>query len=297
MSGPAGDEDVAAYVDALGLPGVIDVHVHFMPHNVMAKVWKYFDDAGPLTGREWPIRYRDGERDRLGRLRSMNVRHFTSLVYPHKPAMAQWLNDWAADFASEHDDVLQTFTFYPEEGAARYVTDAIQRGGQVAKLHVQVGDFDMRDPLLDDVWSVLVEAGTPVVAHVGSGPVPGRFTGVDGSAATLVRHPDLQLIVAHFGRPELHGFLDLADRFESVRFDTAMAFVDFVTTDRVPSERVLDRIRGMGESGRVLFGSDYPNIPHSYAHAIESLDRLGFGDDFMREVLWHAPARLLGLRD
>ena len=58
---PERDEDVAGFVSALGIPGIIDVHVHFMPHNVLAKVWKYFDDAGPLTGREWPIRYRDGE--------------------------------------------------------------------------------------------------------------------------------------------------------------------------------------------------------------------------------------------
>lgn len=292
---PERDEDVAGFVSALGIPGIIDVHVHFMPHNVLAKVWKYFDDAGPLTGREWPIRYRDGEDVRLARLRSMGVQHFTSLVYPHKPAMAEWLNGWAAEFAAEHDDVLQTFTFYPEEGAARYVTDAIQRGGRVAKLHVQVGDFDMRDPLLDDVWSVLDDAGIPIVAHVASGPVPGRFTGVEGSAATLAKHPELQLVIAHFGRPEMHDFLDLAERYEHVRFDTAMAFVDFVLAGKPPSERALARVQAMGQAGRVLFGSDYPNIPESYAHAVESVARLGFGDDFLREVLWHAPARLLGV--
>ncbi len=34
---------------ALGLPGVIDVHTHFMPKSVVDKVWRYFDSAGPLS--------------------------------------------------------------------------------------------------------------------------------------------------------------------------------------------------------------------------------------------------------
>ena len=42
------DESVRDLWQSLGLPGLIDVHTHFMPKNVMDKVWKYFDDAGPL---------------------------------------------------------------------------------------------------------------------------------------------------------------------------------------------------------------------------------------------------------
>lgn len=34
----------------LGLPELIDVHTHFMPRNVMDKVWAYFDSAGPMLG-------------------------------------------------------------------------------------------------------------------------------------------------------------------------------------------------------------------------------------------------------
>jgi uncharacterized protein len=29
--------------EPLGLPGIIDVHTHFMPKSVMDKVWQYFD--------------------------------------------------------------------------------------------------------------------------------------------------------------------------------------------------------------------------------------------------------------
>jgi uncharacterized protein len=78
------DQDEAAGVrriwSTLGLPGVIDVHTHFMPKPVMDKVWNYFDSAGPLVGRPWPISYRDGESQRVQTLRQFGVRGFTALV-------------------------------------------------------------------------------------------------------------------------------------------------------------------------------------------------------------------------
>ncbi|MGA8546755.1 MAG: amidohydrolase family protein, partial [Mycobacterium sp.] len=172
------DEDEAAEVrqfwSGLGLPGVIDVHTHFMPKSVMDKVWHYFDSAGPLVGREWPIIYRAAESQRVEMLRQFGVRGFTALVYPHKPQMAAWLNQWAAQFARSTPDCLATATFYPEPDAADYVKAAIGDGIQVFKAHVQVGRYSPNDPLLDHVWGVIEDAGTPVVIHCGSGPVAGE---------------------------------------------------------------------------------------------------------------------------
>ena len=39
------DRDVPAWWTALGLPGLIDIHTHFLPDAVMNAVWAYFDDA------------------------------------------------------------------------------------------------------------------------------------------------------------------------------------------------------------------------------------------------------------
>ena len=54
----ADGEAVRAFWQGLGLPGLFDVHVHFLPENVQRKVYAQFDDAGPKIGRPWPIRYR-----------------------------------------------------------------------------------------------------------------------------------------------------------------------------------------------------------------------------------------------
>ena len=45
--------------------------------------------------------------------------------------------------------------------------------------------------------------------------------------------------------------------------------------------------------GKVVFGADFPHIPHDYAHQIEVLVRLGLGDDWLRSIVWDNPRRLL----
>ncbi|MDN6176343.1 MAG: amidohydrolase, partial [Brevibacterium sp.] len=36
---PRTDADIPAYLDALGIPGLADIHIHFLPQNVLDKVW------------------------------------------------------------------------------------------------------------------------------------------------------------------------------------------------------------------------------------------------------------------
>lgn len=287
------DAEVPALWRGLGLPGLIDVHVHFMPQNVMDKVWAYFDSAGPLTGSPWPITYRTQEADRLARLRAMGVRAFPSMVYPHRPDMAEWLNAWAHEFALLHDDVVQTATFYPEPTAPAYVAQALADGARLFKVHVQVGAYDPRDPLLEDVWGLLADAGVPAVVHCGSGPTPGAFTGPEVFAEVLRRHPSLTAVIAHMGMPEYAEFLALARAYPRVHLDTTMAFTDF-TQARMPFPSELrPQLVELGE--RILLGSDFPNTPYPYAHQLEALQRLELGEDWLRAVLHDNGARLLGL--
>lgn len=286
------DEDVPGLLGELGIPGIVDVHVHFMAPQVLQKVWAYFDAVGPLVGRPWPITYRWSDEERVAHLRSMGVKAFSALSYAHKPGVAGFMNDWNREFARRVPDSLWSATFYPESEAAVYVPKLVADGVRVFKAHLQVGDFAANDPLLDPVWAELEETGVPLVLHAGSGPAPGTHTGPAGVAEVLARHPRLRLVIAHLGMPEVHEFLDLAERYENVHLDTTMAFVDFFGDQAIPVD-VVPRLGALAE--RVVFGTDFPNIPYAYAHQIEALERLGLGDEWLRGVLWRNGARLFDI--
>ncbi len=284
---------VADFRRRTGLDHLVDVHTHFMPDRLLAAVWAYFDAGGPLVARPWPVRYRAEEQRRLEVLRGFGVRAFTSMLYPHKPGMARSLNDWAAGFADRTPGCLHTATFFAEPSAAADVRDAIAQGARVFKCHLQVGGFDPNDPVLDDAWGLLAEAGVPVVTHCGSGPVPGAHTGPGPIAALLARHPRLRLVVAHLGMPEYAEFLGLAERYDRVLLDTTMAFTAFVEA-RDPFPRAeLPRLEALGD--RVLLGTDYPNIPYSYADALEDMEQAGFSTGWLRAVCHDNAAALFAL--
>ena len=278
----------------LGVPGIADVHVHFMPDRMMRKVWAVFDRAAEVYGQPWPIRYRLPEDERLAVLRSFGVRRFAPLVYAHKPGMAEWLNGWLRSWAAEVPDAVPTATFFPEPGVTRYLAEALDAGARVGKLHLEVGGFDPRDALLDDAWGLCAAAGTPIVVHCGSRPVPGPFTGPGPIGEVLRRHPALRVVVAHLGVPEYEDFAGLAERYAGVALDTTMAGTDFTerTSPLPPSLR--PRIRALALAGKVVFGSDFPNIPYPYEHQLAVLPRLGIDTpEALAATLWHAPSALL----
>jgi hypothetical protein len=293
------DSDVPGWWQRLGLPGVVDIHTHFLPDRMMRRVWAHFDEAGPLIGRPWPIEYRWDQERRLAHLRKMGVRRFTALTYAHRPGMAADLTSFALGLSATEPDCVPSATFFPEEGVLGQVLSALERGARVFKIHAQVGGFDLRAPLLDDVWGVLSDAAVPVVIHVGSGPVPREgFTGPDKLEGVLRRHPLLTAVVAHLGAPEYAEFLALAERYPRVHLDTTMAFTDFFEVAAPFPADLLPRLAAMPD--RIILGSDFPNIPYPYIRQLEALEQLrerepALDDDWLRAVCWVNGQRLIGL--
>jgi predicted TIM-barrel fold metal-dependent hydrolase len=286
-------ETTAALVDQLAIPGLFDVHTHFLPPRVMAKVRHQFDTAGPLIGRPWPLHYRGSDESLVTLLGSFGVRRFSALAYAHRPGMAEFLNDWAFAFADRTPGCLRSATFYPEPSAAGYVAARLAEGAEIFKVHVQVGGFDVRDPLLAGAWGVLEDAGTPVVLHAGSGPVGTPYTGPGPVADLLARFPRLALVIAHLGAPEYAEFVTLAETYERVSVDTTMVFTPFFDDlgAGFPASLV-PRLRDL--QPKVLLGSDFPNIPYPYAEQLRGLVELDLGDDWLRAVCWGNAARIFG---
>ncbi len=295
-AGPADDAAVAGWVRDLGVPGLVDLHTHFLPERVMAKVWDYFAHAGEHYGTEWPVRYRLPEPERLAVLREVGVVTFAPLVYPHKPGMAAWLTEWALEFGARTPGAVPTATLFAEPGVTDYLGAALTAGARVVKVHVQVGGFDPRDPVLDAAWGLLADAGVPVVVHCGHGPIPGAFTGLDVFGEVLTRHPRLTAVLAHAGMPEYDRALELVARFERVHLDTTMVGTPF--TEQICPLPADWAARLVDVSDRVVLGTDFPNIPYEYAAQLRAIASWAAADDrlgsaFLRSVLHEAPTRLL----
>jgi predicted TIM-barrel fold metal-dependent hydrolase len=294
---PLDDADLPRFVAELGLPGLVDVHVHFLPDRVMDKVWAYFDQAETHYGTAWPVHYRTTVAERLATLDKLGVGTFAPLVYPHKPGMGRWLTEWVMAFAAATPGAVPTATLYPDPDVLDYLGAAVEAGARAVKVHVQVGGFDPRDPLLQHAWGLLAEAGIPAIVHCGHGPIPGAHTGLDVFGEVLAAHPRLPVVLAHAGMPDFAGALALVHRYERVHLDTTMVGTPFgLRMAPLPADwpaRLVD------VADRVVLGTDFPNIPYAYAEQVKAIvgwaaadDRLG--PSFLRSVLHDAPARLLG---
>jgi hypothetical protein len=121
------------------------------------------------------------------------------------------------------------------------------------------------------------------------------FTGPEPFGAVLRRHPRLVAVIAHCGAPEYDGFFALARLYPRVCLDTTMVGTDFFNAFAALPPELLPELRELGRDGRVLLGSDFPNIPYPYAEQIAALERFGLGDDWLRAVCWNNAQALLEL--
>lgn len=289
---PSTDADCAGFAHALGLPGYLDVHVHALPHRLQEAVWGFFDR---LEDPPWPITYRTDEHTRLATLRELGVVQHTALAYAHRPGVAAWCNQHTLALAERHPQVVPTFTFFPEQGVDEEVATALDRGGRVAKIHLQVGRFDAGDPRLDGAWRQLAERGVPTVLHAsGVYGVEGghEYCGPDVVRSLLERHPDLTLIIAHLGMPDAAGFLALAEQVPTLHLDVTMVLTDPPYVGDYPLE-LLGRLTAIAD--RVLFGSDFPSIPHDYVAQVRGMAQLRLTTAGLRGLLYDNAARVLGL--
>jgi predicted TIM-barrel fold metal-dependent hydrolase len=269
----------------LGYP-VIDVHTHLMPERLFKAVRAYF------RANLWHPHY-DAPTDELVQtLVEAGARRFVFMPYAHRGDMARSLNHWVANVqATFAPHGIGFGTFHPEDGELmpELVEEAFGRLGlRGAKLHPQVGHFGLDDPRLDPLFSSAEERGAVLMIHAGRRPEPSEHVGVRLFARVMRRFPRLKVIVAHAGADEFDGFFDLCGIYEFLFLDTAMVFNKYLGGPP-PIQRVLEF------QDRVLFGSDFPNIPYRWESAVQSILDLRLGRALEQKLLSTNAARLLQL--
>jgi predicted TIM-barrel fold metal-dependent hydrolase len=124
-----------------------------------------------------------------------------------------------------------------------------------------------------------LDRGKHLLMHVGNGPVGNEYVGLEGFRKVLRRYPELPATVAHMGALEYGGFAALLDDHPGLLLDTAFAFIP-----RLGSMCDISQVRMEELGGRILYGSDFPNLLFPREDEIEQLLSLGLSQDFYRRI-------------
>jgi len=263
-----------------GLPPVVDAHVHLFPDAVFEAVWRWFDQYG------WPIRYKLHTPQVVDFLLSRGVSRVVALHYAHKPGMARFLNAYIAEVARAEPRVLGLATVLPgEEGAPEILAEAFAAGLKGVKLHCHVQCFAPDAPALHEVYAACARAGRPVVMHAGREPASPHYKcdvyalcSAERVEQVLRAHPTLKLCVPHLGADEFDAYERLLERYDNLWLDTTMTAADYFP---IPLPRRLLEVR----PGRILYGTDFPNLPYAWDRELKQLVALKLGDEAEAAIL------------
>lgn len=273
-----------------GLPPVIDAHVHVFPDRLMGAVRRWFDEHG------WPVRYRLSSEELIDFLLARGVEHLVLLHYAHRPGLARELNRYVAGLCAGNRRVTGLATVFPgEEGAPALLEEAFGLGLAGVKLHQHVQCFDPGGPDLREVAAVCAASGKPLVAHLGREPRspaykcdPHACCAAAKTDVLLGEFPSLKLCVPHLGSDEYEAYARLAERHENLWLDSTMMLAGFFRGIDPPP---LTRFR----ADRVLYGSDFCNLPHAWDRELTRIARMALPEGFLRGFLAGNARALYGL--
>jgi predicted TIM-barrel fold metal-dependent hydrolase len=275
---PANDPEGDHVPDSL--PGIVDAHVHLFPDHLFSSVWKWFDQHG------WPIRYQLTSEEIIRFLLSRGINHIVALHYAHKPGVARKLNAYMAELCNSDRRITGMATVFPgEEDAGRILEDAFQMGLSGVKLHCHVQCFDMNADPMREIYEICTRHGKPLIMHVGREPKspaypcdPYKLCSAAKAERVLKSYPDLKLCVPHMGADEFDAYRRLIEKYDNLWLDTTMTLADYLPMDYFPD---LTQMR----VERVMFGTDFPNLPYAWDREIKRLVGLNLPESVQAKIL------------
>jgi hypothetical protein len=286
---PAANDEEGAHL-ADDLPPLIDAHVHTFPDRIFDAVWRWFDQYG------WPVRYQLYADDVIQFQRARGVKHQVLLHYAHKPGMARMMNTFVADLVQRHPDVTGMATVYPgEPDSTDLLEAAFAQGLKGVKLHCHVQGMPADDARLFDTYALCQSRGLPVVIHAGREPKsehlpvdPYVICEVGRLEHIAKQFPRLKLVVPHLGADEFVQYARLLATHANVWLDTTMMLSSYFDLGAQQNalgdggEHLRAAIRARAD--RVMFGTDFPNLPYAWDREARALPSMRLSDPELERV-------------
>ena len=274
-----------------GLPTVIDAHVHVFPGKIFQAVRQWFDQHA------WRIRYQLTTAQIFDFLLSRGVDHIVALQYAHLPGIARDLNRYMVDQCQRHPGrITGLATVFPGEAdAAGILAEAFAAGLAGMKLHAHVQCFNVDAPETRLLFDVCQTHRKPVVIHYGKEPKspayrcdPYEICSAQRLEQVLIDFPQLRICVPHLGFSETQSYRQLLDTYENLWLDTTMVIGDYFS---LPEPVDLQNYR----LDRVMYGSDFPNIPYAWDRELKQLKDMHLNADRLERLLSRNAAAFFGI--
>jgi len=206
------------------------------------------------------------------------------------------MNRDLALFCASRPQVTGLATVYPgEPGARGILEDGFRDGLAGVKLHLHVQGIAPDAAEMDTVYRCCVEHDKPLVMHAGREPRspayprdPHEICSAERVARVLQRYPELRLCIPHLGGDEFDAFRELLLQHDNLWLDTTMMLAGYF-----PYPIRWDLVRARPD--RILYGSDFPNLPYAWDREVARLLGKGLDDDVLEQVLHRTARRLFDI--
>lgn len=275
----------------------IDAHCHFFPPEIFKAIWDFFektDENGNIQG--WSINYKLSTKELVRVLDTNNVKAFTTYNYAHKKGVANFINEWINQFCKKYKDAIPFGCVWPEDkDRVEYTQKNLDENNFLGiKIQPLVQEFYPDDERMYEIYDLILDRGKWICFHAGTAPYRNKYVGYKNFIKFLDKYPDINVIVAHMGAFEYKEFLGLLDKHENLYLDTAVIFIP----DNVFPERKIKRTTPeelTSYQDRILFGSDFPNIPFEYQRSTKGLLEFDLSKKFYDNIFFNNAKRLFNL--
>lgn len=273
---------------------IIDAHVHLFPDPFFHALVEWFRTYA------WEIRYRMSAIQIVDFLLEKGFARIVGLSYSHKPGLAGFLNEHMARLVSSRPQVIGAATVFPgEDNAEIILKDAFDAGLCAVKLHAHVQWVDMESDAMNRIFQVCSDSGKPLVIHAGKEPrsadFPYRWDPYEYCSAHKVERvlkdfPHIRLCVPHMGADEFDEYEYMLGKYDNLWLDTTMMLADFFPIDY---SAPLEKLR----PDRIMYGSDFPNIPYGWDLELRALDRRGLSRERLKPILYDNALNFFNIND
>lgn len=271
--------------------GAIDAHVHLMPERLMVAIREALnEEAG------WEFDQPITRVEIEATLREYGIEQYVALPYAHKPGIAADLNEWLLEEASHSEMCIPFATVHPADDVHAVVEAAFKNGARGLKFQCPVQEVAPGDPRLDPAYELCAEYDQPVLHHAGNAPMfeDSPHVGIERFQQFRERFPEVRACCAHMGIFEHEAFLDTARVDENVYLDTSFAMATVVDRHADFDPAVIEDTVFQDLAGRVMYGSDFPNMPHAYEREYGGLIRRHLSEMAFEALFQGAAERFLG---